>query len=317
MDEFIVQAADEGRRLDQVLSEQLGLSRSLLQKHLAEGAVLIDGKTPKRGAKTAVTTGAHVTYEAPPTEPLHLKPEPMELQILYEDEDIIAIDKAADIVVHPGEGNTRGTLLSGLLHYLGELPNTDPIRPGVVHRLDRGTTGVIVFAKNAETHSTLVEMFRDRQINKTYLAITTGCPKKRDGTFDTFFGRHPHHRQRFSSRVPQGKRAVTHYEVLEVYPGAASIQVGLETGRTHQIRVHFADAGHPLVGDIQYGKRTSIRDPKTKAACDRLLRPALHAWELEFEHPRTKEPVHLTAPLPEDLATLIEQLREISTLRQT
>ena len=313
--ELIVGAEEAGRRLDQVLAERFDVSRSQLEKHVEAGAVTVDGAPPERGKRTRLVEGTRVRYEPPPPEPMTLEPEPMALSILHEDEQLLVVDKPADVVVHPGEGHPRGTLLAGVLHHLGQLPRTDPIRPGVVHRLDRGTTGVIVFAKTVEAHAALVEAFRDRRVDKTYLAITQGVPKPAEGTFDTFYGRHPHHRQRFSSTVPVGKRAVTHYEVLEAYPGAASIQVGLETGRTHQIRVHFADAGHPLVGDATYTRRRVIRDPATKALCDPWERPALHAWELALRHPVSGRKLRFTAPMPDDMIALVEGLREVAAKR--
>lgn len=311
------QADDEGKRLDQFLSEKLLLSRNQVEKRLSQGSVLIEGAPPARGKKTTVVEGMQVAFTPPPLEPMDLSPEPMALSVLYEDEALVAIDKPAGLVVHPGEGNHRGTLLAGVLHHVGKLPDTDPIRPGVVHRLDRGTTGVILFAKSQLSHERLCEMFKQRAIEKTYLAVTQGVPKPKEGTFDTLFGRHPRNRQLFSSKVQQGKQAVTHYETLETYPGAASIQVQLETGRTHQIRVHFSDTGHPLVGDEAYARRRVIRDPEVKLLCDQFPRPALHAWELRFQHPLTHRKMTLTAPMPADMVSLVESLRNLSTLRET
>lgn len=315
--ELEVAPEQAGLRLDQLLAAELEASRSQLEKHLEAGAITIDGKPPARGKRTRVSAGMRIRYVPPPPEAMELRPEPIPLSVLFEDEHLLVVDKAKDVVVHPGEGNTTGTLLAGVLHHLGGLPDTDPVRPGVVHRLDRGTTGVIVFAKTVEAHARLVTTWQERQVKKTYLAITQGVPKPRDGTFDTFFGRHPHHRQRFSSRVPDGKRAVTHYEVLESYPGAASVQVDLETGRTHQIRVHFADAGFPLVGDLAYSRRRVIRDPEARSVADQLQRPALHAWVLAFDHPVTGRKVEFTAPMPEDLVCLVEGFRKVAELRSS
>lgn len=314
--EHVVTEEEDGRRLDQVLAECFEVSRSQLERHLEVGAVTIDAAPPPRGKRTRVRSGMRLRYLPPPVVPLDLEPEPMALEVLYEDEHLLVVDKPAYVVVHPGEGHPRGTLLAGVLHHVGRLPSTDPVRPGVVHRLDRGTTGVITFAKTLEAHSGLVEAFKAREVEKTYLALTQGIPKPLEGTFDTFFGRHPQHRQRFSSRLPEGKRAVTHYEVLETYPGVASVQVGLETGRTHQIRVHFADAGHPLVGDEAYSRRRSIRDPATLEVCEQLERPALHAWVLAIEHPITGQALSFTAPMPADLVKLVEGLRKVAELRE-
>ncbi|MEL6186566.1 MAG: RluA family pseudouridine synthase [Myxococcota bacterium] len=314
--EYTVTEEEEGRRLDQVLAEHFEVSRSQLERHLAAGAVTINDAAPSRGKRTRLQAGMRLRYTPPPVEPLDLEPEAMELEILFEDDHLLVVDKPAHVVVHPGEGHARGTLLAGVLHHVGQLPSTDPIRPGVVHRLDRGTTGVIAFAKTVEAHAGLVDAFKAREVEKTYLAVTQGVPKPTEGTYDTFFGRHPQHRQRFSSRVPEGKRAITHYQLLEVYPGAASVQVELETGRTHQIRVHFADAGHPLVGDDAYSRRRSIRDPATREVCASLDRPALHAWILSLRHPITGRDLSWTAPMPDDLVTLVEGLRGVAALRE-
>ena len=313
--EFQMSHQEVGRRLDQVLAEQLGVSRSQLERHFAAGHITVDGTIPSRGKRTIAREGMIIRYAPPPPDVHPLTPEPLELSILYEDPHIIVLDKAPNVVVHPAAGHDSGTLLAGLLHHLGQLPDTDPVRPGVVHRLDKGTTGVILFAKTLEAHTQLVAQFQERTVKKTYLAITQGVPRPHQGTFDTFFGRHPHYRQQFSSRVPDGKRAVTHYEVLETYPGAASIQIELETGRTHQIRVHFSDVGHPLVGDETYSRRRVIRDPATRNLCAQFPRPALHAWVLELNHPISGEIMTFTASMPSDLIQLVEQLRDIAAER--
>lgn len=309
-------AEDDGRRLDQVLAARAEVSRSQLEKHIDAGAVTLDGAPPARGKKTVVRAGMRLRYAPPPPEPLGLVPEPMPLEVLFEDAHLLALDKPAGVVVHPGEGHHRGTLLGGVLHHVGSLPDGDPVRPGVAHRLDKGTTGVIVFAKTAEAHRGLVQAFKAREVRKTYLAITQGVPKPHEGTFDTWYGRDPRHRQRFSSRVPEGKEAITHYEVLEIYPGAASVQVELETGRTHQIRVHFADHGHPLVGEDAYGRGGGVKDPASRELLRGFERPALHAWELALRHPITKKKLRFTAPMPEDMVRLVEALREVAALRE-
>lgn len=314
--EHVVLEEEAGRRLDQLLAKHFEVSRNQVEKHIDAGTVTVDGAPPTRGKRTRVQPGMRIHYVPPPPEPLDLEAEAITLDILFEDEHLLVINKQAHVVVHPGEGHRQGTLLAGVLHHLGQLPATDPVRPGVVHRLDRGTTGVMVFAKTVTTHAQLVEAFKARQVEKTYLALTQGVPKPHEGTFDTFYGRHPQHRQRFSSRVPEGKRAITHYEVLETYPGVASVEVELQTGRTHQIRVHFADAGHPLVGDEVYSRRRVIRDPVAKTACEGIDRPALHAWVLGFTHPVTGRDLSFSAPMPDDLVKLVEALRDVAKLRQ-
>lgn len=313
---YVATAEDEGRRLDQVVAAVFEVSRNQLEKQIEAGAIVVDGALPSRGKRTRVAEGMRITYRPPPVEAPELEPEAMELSVLFEDEQLLVVDKPAGVVVHPGAANAKGTLLAGVLHHVGRLPSTDPVRPGVVHRLDRGTTGVILFAKTLEAHRALVEAFKARQVEKTYLAVTQGVPKPETGSFETSYGRHPHDRQRFSSRVPEGKEAITHYEILETYPGAASVQVSLETGRTHQIRVHFADAGHPLVGDALYGRRSVVRDPAARAICARLDRPALHAWELAVRHPSHGRKMRFSAQMPQDLVELVEALREVAALRR-
>ncbi len=305
-----------GQRLDRALSALLPeASRAQLQKHIQLGAVLINEAPPSRGAKTKLQAGMVVTYEEPPPQPMDLKPEPIPLDIIHEDDHLLVINKPAHLVVHPGDGNPDGTLLNGVLHHLGQLPDTDPVRPGIVHRLDRGTSGVMVVSKTVEMHANMAAKFRDREVKKTYLALTTGVPEPSEGTFETFYGRHPTQRKKFTSKIHEGKKAITHFEVLEAYPGVAAIQVGLETGRTHQIRVHFADYGYALIADDTYGGRHRVRDPEAKKIIAHLDRPALHAWELRFRHPITNKKMRFTAPLPEDLSTAIEALRELSEKR--
>ncbi len=307
--------AEEGRRLDQVVAERFGLTRSQAERHIEDGAVTIDGAAPPRGKRTPMRAGMCLRYDRPPPRSPGLEPEPMPLSVLHEDEHLLALDKPAGIVVHPGEGHHRGTLLAGVLAHVGRLPETDPVRPGVVHRLDKGTTGVIVFAKSPAAHAALVDAFRDREVEKTYLAVVQGVPRPESGRFETKYGRDPRHRQRFSSKVLEGKEAITEYEVLEAYPGAAAVQVGLETGRTHQIRVHFSDAGHALIGDDTYVGRASVRDPLTREASAGFPRPALHAWELRLRHPVTGARLRFSAPLPADMTGLIERLREVAAAR--
>ncbi len=297
--EFVVDAEHHGERLDRVLTALVeDTSRSAIQKHLERGAVLVDGAPPARGAKTKVETGQRIVYTPPPPEPLELEPEDIPLSILFEDEHYVAVDKPAGMVVHPALGHPRGTLVNAVLHHVGAIAGGDEARPGIVHRLDRGTTGVIVVAKHTRAHELLAAAFAERRIEKIYLAVARGIVSPASDTIDTLYGRHPTHRQKFSSRVARGKRAVTAYRVLEAFDAASLVEVRLHTGRTHQIRVHFADRGHPLVGDSTYGRQTS-----------ELGRPALHAHRLAFEHPITGAAVALEAPIPEDLSQLVRDLR--------
>ncbi|MCB9646962.1 MAG: RluA family pseudouridine synthase [Deltaproteobacteria bacterium] len=206
------------------------------------------------------------------------------------------------MVVHPALGHPRGTVVNAVLHHLGRGPLQDDLRPGIVHRLDKDTTGLLVVAKHPEAHERMAALFKERAVEKIYLAVTKGVPKPQKGTIDTLFGRHPTDRKRFSSKVRDGKRAVTHYEVQASFQVAAHVRVRLDTGRTHQIRVHFSDLGHPLVGDEMYGRK------KGEGVLAGFARPALHAHRLSFVHPFTGVELRLEAVVPEDLQALLRAL---------
>ncbi|HJL42673.1 MAG TPA: RluA family pseudouridine synthase [Myxococcales bacterium LLY-WYZ-16_1] len=283
-------------------------SRSALQRHVEAGAVTIDGSAPVRGVKTRVRTGQVVRYAPPAPRPWSWTPEAIPLRILYEDDDVLVVDKEAGRVVHPAPGHTEHTLLHGILHHMGQLPGGGTAdRPGIVHRLDRDTTGVMVVAKTEMAHGRLADAFSRRDVEKRYVAVVLGCPRPERGGFDTWYGRDPRERKKFSSRVGSGKRARTRYAVQATYGLASRVDVDLDTGRTHQIRVHFADAGHPLVGDATYGGRRWVRFRQQHPKLD-FARPALHARRLVFPHPRTGSRVDLSAPLPKDLQELLDRL---------
>ena len=262
-------------------------------------------------------TGQTWLVAAAPPPVIDLEPEAIPLDVLYEDDDLLAVDKPAGMVVHPSIGHPRGTLVNALLHRHQNLPTTDDLqRPGIVHRLDRETSGFILVAKHNDALRALQDTFRDRQIEKRYLAVLKGIPDPPQGTYETKYGRHPHHRKKFSSRVPDGKLAITHYVVVETYPGVSLAEVLIETGRTHQIRVHFSDHGYALVGDQTYGSRRSLRDPEVKALAYAFERTALHAWQVRLRHPlHPKKKLRIEAPLPDDLDALLDGLRAISRRR--
>ncbi|MEM1022282.1 MAG: RluA family pseudouridine synthase [Myxococcota bacterium] len=304
-----VPAALDGARLDQALATlDPEWSRAAIQRHIAGEHVRLNGALPSRGAKTLVREGDIIVHSAPPEAPLELEPEAMPLSILYEDEDLLAIDKSAGRVVHPGVGRTRGTLVAGVLHHLGaespELPGQSD-RPGVVHRLDRDTTGVIVFAKHSRAHARLAAQFAEREVEKTYLAVLLGSMPP-TLAMDTPFGRHPGDRKRFSSKVDEGKRAVSHFRRHEDWREASNASIRIETGRTHQIRVHAADAGYPILGDPTYGGRRLERAVKRSSKLA-FPRPALHARRLRIHHPSRGEPLLLEAPVPSDLLELSQR----------
>ena len=308
---FVATADHDGARLDRFLAAMLpGASRSVIQKHIEAGAVTVGGQPPAKGTRTLVRPGDEITYVPPPPEPVDLVAEDIPVSILYEDDDLVVVDKPKNLVVHPAAGHPRGTLVNALLHHIRELQRSDhDCRPGIVHRLDRDTTGAMVVAKNAITQRALVDSFRRKLVDKVYLAVVKGVPREATATIDTLYGRHPRDRKRFSCRVDTGKQAVSHYRTLERFPGAAYLEVRIETGRTHQIRVHLMDRGHPLVGDQTYGQRRRSADPRVGPILSRFDRPALHARRLTFEHPGRGERMTFEAPLPPDLVGLLEQLR--------
>ncbi len=301
-------ASARGRRLDQALVEAFPeLSRARLQALIREGHARVDGRVAK--SSTRVAGGERVEVIVPSPAPAHPQPEDLPLSVLFQDRDLLVLDKAAGMVVHPAAGHTRGTLVNALLHHVGDFRGVGgSLRPGLVHRLDKDTSGCLVVAKSDNALTALQAAFKARQVQKTYLALVHGQPPK-SARLQTSYGRHPRHRQRFTGRLVTGKPALTEYRVLEWLHGAALLQVELLTGRTHQIRVHLAEAGHPLLGDSLYGG-TRRGDARVKAVQTALGRQALHAWRLAFPHPRTGAWQCFEAPVPLDLRVAVESLRE-------
>jgi len=322
--ETVVVAADEaGARLDRVLAAHLAthpaaLSRSRLKALILAGQVAIGGRTILDPGHR-VNAGDAVTVEVPPPVEAEPQGEPIPLNILYEDGDIIVIDKPAGLVVHPGAGNPTGTLVNALIAHCGDsLSGIGGVkRPGIVHRLDKDTSGVLIVAKNDRAHASLAAQFADHgrtgPLARGYLAFAWGVPGRPRGTIDKPIDRHPHARDKMAVR-PNGREAITHWEVLERYSGASGkpvaslIDCRLETGRTHQIRVHLAAIGHPLLGDDVYGPgfktKAALLAPKAREALEALARQALHAYLLVVEHPTTRERLTFRAPLPPDLEWL-------------
>lgn len=301
----LIPAEHAGERLDRVLAAVCPeFSRSALQRWIEQGRVEQAGEVASR--KTKATAGADVVIHPAPREAMNAKPEPIPLDVLFEDEALLVVDKPAGLVVHPAPGHPSGTLVNAIAHHAEVHGGADPTRPGIVHRLDKDTSGVMVVAKTPEAHERLVEMFQAHALERAYLAIALGRPPE-TVTFETLHGRHPGNRKKFSSRVDRGRRAVTHLETLERLHGAALVRCRLETGRTHQIRVHLADAGFPVLGDALYGK--SIADPALRKTSANLGRQALHAELLAFAHPITGDPLRFEQPPPEDFANALEALR--------
>lgn len=311
---FVVKAEAHGQRLDRYLSEMLDdSSRTLIQKQIEKNAVLVNEQAPTRASRTLIKTGDTIRYCPPPPERIEVVGENIPIEIIYQDDDLIVVNKPANLVVHPAIGHRSGTLVNALIYHIKDFETpTDEVRPGIVHRLDRDTTGLMVVAKHRTAQKRLAELFQKRQVNKSYRAIIRGVPKDAEGSFKTYYGRHPRDRKRFSSLLLSGKEAVTHYEIAEIFLGCSAVDIQLETGRTHQIRVHFCDHGHPLIGDPVYGARRRSKDPRLVPILSTFSRPALHASRLSFRHPMTKKKVSFESELPDDLEKLHQALRAIT-----
>ncbi|MBX7196932.1 MAG: RluA family pseudouridine synthase [Sandaracinaceae bacterium] len=322
-----------GERLDRALaalSKGRGqtFSRSSLQRWIREGRVQVDGALATDPSAT-VRHGARVCLEPAPPPPSDAIPEDLPLEVLYADEHVIVVDKAAGMVVHPAAGHDRGTLVNALLFRYGTLasepvrphdPDDDDApeaddehgeppslrRPGIVHRLDRWTSGVMVVARTDLARESLMAQLAVHSVEREYVAVVEGAAPARV-RFATLHGRHPTDRKRFSGRVARGKHAVTNLERIELLHGASVVRCRLETGRTHQIRVHLSEAGHPLLGDALYGR--TPRDPRVQRAASALGRQALHARVLGFDHPASGARLRFESPLPQDLQTLLAALR--------
>ena len=300
--EFIVEAEGAGQRIDRFLSgEDTGLSRSALQALVADGHVLCNGKAPVKSLK--LKAGDIILLEIPDARPIEAVPQEIPLDIVFEDAHLLVVNKPKGMVVHPAPGNPDGTLVNALLwHCKGSLSGIGgEIRPGIVHRIDKDTSGLIIAAKNDFAHAALAAQLKDHSLARTYVCIVCGNIKDDSGTIDAPIGRHPADRKKMAVTEKNSRNAVTHWEVIARYRGYTHLRCRLETGRTHQIRVHMASIGHPLLGDTVYG---SSKNPY------HLEGQALHAMILGFVHPRTCEYMEFTAPLPEYFVKLLSKLRK-------
>ncbi len=309
-----VPADAAGQRLDRFLADTVPeYSRARLQQWIRDGHVMVGGARIKTSA--TVRGGERIEILPPVTQPTTLIAEAIPLDILYEDDDIVVINKPAGLAVHPGAGRGSGTLVNALLACVKGLSGIGGVeRPGIVHRLDKDTTGVMVVAKHDVAHRNLSQQFQERTVEKCYLAICYGALRG-SGTIDLPIGRHPTHRQSMSTRSRQGRPAVTHWRVRESFDTElVLLEVRIATGRTHQIRVHLSAVGHPLVGDPLYGGRKTIqRLPREwQSVVQHFQRPALHAWQLRLQHPMTGAMCEWSAPIPEDLHNLIAELQKIA-----
>lgn len=311
---LVVPDAAAGERLDRFVARSLSdTARAQIQRWIIDGYIRVQGVVKKPAY--LVRAGERIELHPPEPLPLAILPEPIPLDIVYEDSHLVVVNKAAGMVVHPGAGQLQGTLVNALLAHCHDLTGIgDALRPGIVHRLDKGTSGAIVVAKSQNVHQALVKQFQARTIEKIYVAMVIGKIRP-TGTIESLIGRHPTDRKRMSTRARHGKPAITHWRVTEYFGDAAAwVEVNLATGRTHQIRVHLSAQGHPLIGDVTYGGARGMKrlPPPWHTVLQTFQRPALHAWKLAFQHPITEVRILCEAPFPSDVLLLAEQCRALA-----
>ncbi len=317
---ILANESDQGRRLDAVVAAHLpGCSRSLAVNLISNLEILVDNQAKKPGYR--VKCGDKILGRIPAPVPTEYLPEPIQLQILYQDSHIVVINKQAGLVVHPAAGHSSGTLVNALLHHCPDLEGIGgEIRPGIVHRLDKDTSGTIVVAKNTAALENLAKQFKSRTVQKIYLALVYGELHADEGTIRLPIGRHPVHRKQMSTITRKGRSAETTWQVREQFQGITLLELTLKTGRTHQIRVHCATMGNPIIGDEVYCSRkrlknaVSILSGESSSKVDALKavpRQMLHAWRLGLTHPHTGEIMTFESPIPEDMETLMVKLRKM------
>lgn len=306
------------RRVDKYLHGRFSnFSRAMIQKQIGAGSVRVNGKIVKPSFK--LSPGDTIDLTLPQLPSKEIVPEDIPLNIIYEDENIIVLNKQADMVVHPARSNTHGTLVNALAFYSDELSSgLGEFRPGIVHRLDRNTTGVMVVARNDIAQWKIAKQFERRQVNKTYLAIVHGVPELTSDRISARLGVHPRAREKYAIRPEVGKESITFYETIESFRGFSLLKLAPKTGRTHQIRVHLLYIKHPIVADDMYGGKLvypwQLKDAETAVEEPVVSRFALHASTLEFKHPTSDEMVKFEAPLPEDMQNLLDMLRKYRKL---
>lgn len=302
---YKVPPEDVGDRLDHWLSRQCpDLSRSHIQRLIQSGHVLLNGARHKN--RHLVAAGDRVSLDIPPPPDSEPQPEAISLDILFEDEQVLVINKPPGLVVHPAVGHPGGTLVNALLHHgAGQGRQDTLLRQGIVHRLDKDTSGALVVAKTEQALASLQRQFKERTVQKRYRALVRGRVLPESGAIETLIGRHPRNRKKMSVQVENGRSALTHYTTVQQFAEATLLDVMIETGRTHQIRVHMVHVGHPVLGDRQYGRTHSLSDGTP------IDRQMLHAAQLTFCHPVTGTTQSFSAPLPGDMETLIQRLHEI------
>ena len=309
----IIRVDDDGvgQRLDAFVAAVMPeLTRSAVQRLLEQGLVLLDGKEVKASYK--LSAGEEIAVTIPPPLPSAAAAEDIPLAILYEDADVIIIDKVVGMTVHPGAGVNSGTLVNALLGHCVDLSGIGgEVRPGIVHRIDKDTSGVLVAAKNDAAHTGLADQFAAHTVKRVYHALVFGSPRSDKGRIEGIIGRHPVDRKKMSGKARHGRHAVTHWQVIARYPEVTLLKLKLETGRTHQIRVHLSESGYPLLGDAVYGgdaRLGNVKDPQLKALVKALGRQALHAKTLGFIHPCKGEYMEFTSALPEDMQRILNYL---------
>ncbi len=305
--ELVVSPDEAGERLDRVLASRGIASRSTLQRWIEDERVTVRGAVARASSKLRAGDDVRVLPAPPP--PSDASPEDIPITLLFEDEELLVLDKPAGLVVHPAPGHPSGTLVNAVLFHTKVEEDEAQERPGIVHRLDRDTSGVMVVAKTSRAKEGLVKLFQAHDIERVYLALAVGALPS-ELSFDTLHGRHRTDRKRFTTKVDSGKRAVTHVKLREVLAGVSYVECRLETGRTHQIRVHLAEHGTPLLGDPVYGKNP--RDPALVGVAKTLGRQALHAAVLGFRHPVSGEMLRFETPPPEDFLAALLAIRALS-----
>jgi 23S rRNA pseudouridine1911/1915/1917 synthase len=313
IESWIIVADSVRIRLDQFLVGRFpGESRSQIQSWIRKGYAKVNNKPVKTGYLTKLDDC--ISLKIPDRPPDSLLPEAIPLDVLFEDSDLAVINKPAGLVCHAGSGTNSGTLVNALLYRMGPLTAGDPGRPGIVHRLDKLTSGVMLVAKNNYAHRQLSQQFKNRQVKKEYTALVHGCLTPSSGTIDMPLGRDPKNRKKISPRARRKRTAVTHYFTERNYGYVSLLGIKIETGRTHQIRVHLACKGHPIVGDALYGANRSRNLPaELSAAVQKLQRPFLHSRLLEFQHPRSGELMSFASPIPSELQSFLTAVHDLST----
>ncbi len=313
---LIAEESDSNKRLDSFIDEKLtDISRSRAKKLILAGFVSIG--SAKLKASFRVEVGDEVIVEIPPPTESSAVAQKIPLDVIFEDSDIIIVNKAAGMVVHPAAGHPDGTLVNALLAHCDDLSGIGgELKAGIVHRLDLGTSGVMVAAKNDIAHRSLADQFKDRTVKKIYGALILGSMPSDEGELNDPIGRSKGDRKKMSAHTSKARNALTEWRVLEEFDGLASwVEIRLRTGRTHQIRVHFAEAGHPLIGDPLYGgekKAKRLPEGEVRNAATRFERPALHAWRLEIDHPKSGDRMKFEVPIPEDLNDLLKVFRRLN-----